>query len=192
MYEITFDEQWLLFAKNIADYVIQHFFNANTGLFFYTSINDAPLIARKTETSDNVIPASNSSMAKVLFQLGIIFDKNDYIEKAKRALANMHENVIAHPSFYANWAILADWFIEEPFQIAIAGENAHELRKQFSKHFLPNCLFVGSSVSLTSVPLLERKYAKGETLIYVCQNKTCQLPVYSIEEALKQISNSIE
>ncbi len=192
VYEITFDEQWLLFAKNIADYVIQHFFNANTGLFFYTSINDAPLIARKTETSDNVIPASNSSMAKVLFQLGIIFDKNDYIEKAKRALANMHENVIAHPSFYANWAILADWFIEEPFQIAIAGENAHELRKQFSKHFLPNCLFVGSSVSLTSVPLLERKYAKGETLIYVCQNKTCQLPVYSIEEALKQISNSIE
>ncbi len=185
VYEITFDEQWLLLAKNIADYVIQHFFNANTGLFFYTSINDAPLIARKTETSDNVIPASNSSMAKVLFQLGIIFDQNDYIEKAKRALANMHENVIAHPSFYANWAILADWFIDEPFQIAIVGEKANEIRKQFSNHFLPNCLVVGSFDSAISIPLLEGKYLKDETLIYVCQNKTCQLPVNSIEEALK-------
>lgn len=187
VYEITFDEKWLLLTKNIADYVIQHFFNANTGLFFYTSINDVPLIARKTETSDNVIPASNSSMAKVLFQLGTIFDQNDYIEKAKRASANMRENVITHPSFYANWAILADWLIDEPFQIAIAGENAHELRKQFSNHFLPNCLFLGCSVEATSVPLLKEKHVKDETLIYLCQNKTCQLPKHWIIEILKSV-----
>lgn len=192
MYEITFDEQWLLLAKNIADYVIQHFFNANTGLFFYTSINDAPLIARKTETSDNVIPASNSSMAKVLFQLGTIFDQNHYIEKAKRALTNMHENVLSHPSFYANWAILADWFIEEPFQIAIVGEKANELRKQFNNYFLPNCLLLGISENKTSVQLLEGKYVKGDTLIYVCKNKTCQLPNYSVEEALKNLALKLD
>lgn len=185
VYEITFDEGWLMLVKNIAAYVVQHFFNANTGLFFYTSINDAPLIARKSETSDNVIPASNSSVAKVLFQLGTIFDQSDYIEKSKRALANMHENIITHPSFYANWAILADWFIDEPFQIAIVGDNAHELRNQFSNHFLPNCFFLSNTNAATSVPLLKAKNVKGKTLIYVCQNKTCQLPVSSIEEALK-------
>ncbi len=188
VYEITFDEKWLLLSKNIADYVIQHFFNANTGMFFYTSINDVPLIARKTETSDNVIPASNSSMAKVLFQLGTIFAQNDYIEKAERALLNMHENVLSHPSFYANWAMLADWFIAEPFQIAIRGDNAHEVRKQCTNYFLPNCLFLGSTSAVTSVPLLEGKHVKGDTLIYVCENKTCQLPVRSAEEALKLFS----
>ena len=188
VYEITFDEKWLLLAKNIANYVIQHFLNANTGLFFYTSINDAPLIARKTETSDNVIPASNSSMAKVLFQLGLFFDQADYIDKAKQAIANMQENIITHPSFYANWAVLADWFVAEPFQIAIVGEQAHEFRKQFNNHFLPNCLFLGSTSAITSVPLLEEKHVKDDTLIYVCQNKTCQLPNYSVEESLKNLA----
>ncbi len=186
LYEITLDETWLALCKSISEYVIQHFYNVNTGLFFYTSVSDAPLIARKTETSDNVIPASNSSMAKTLYQLGMIYDNRDYIEKSNRALQNMHENITGHPSYYANWAILLDWFIDEPYEVAIAGENTEVLLREFDKVFLPNCLFLGTQ-SQSKLPLLEGKLKQGETLIYVCKNKTCQLPVKSVEEALKQI-----
>ncbi|MBP6732648.1 MAG: thioredoxin domain-containing protein, partial [Chitinophagales bacterium] len=187
LYDATFDEAWLELAKNITDHVVQHFYNANTGMFFYTSVTDEPLIARKTESSDNVIPASNSSMAKVLFTLGSIYDNKAYLDMSKRALLNMRDNVAGYPSFYANWAMLTDWFANEPYEIAITGPDALAVKKAFDKHFLPNCIFVGS-VTESRVPLLLQKHKPDETLIYVCINKTCQLPVYEVSDALKQIT----
>jgi hypothetical protein len=186
LYEVTFDEAWLQLAANIGNYVVQHFYNISTGMFFYTSVNDEPLIARKTETSDNVIPSSNSSMAKVLFVLGTLLDNNDYKQKARRALQNIQDNVIQHPSFYANWAMLADWFANAPYEVAIVGSNAETLRRELSQHFLPNAVILGST-SQSQLPLLQGKYLQGQSLIYVCYNKTCQLPVPAVAEALVQM-----
>jgi uncharacterized protein YyaL (SSP411 family) len=186
LYQATFDEQWLTLSNNIAAYTVQHFYNVNSGLFFYTSINDAPLIARKTESSDNVIPASNSAMAKVLFALGTIYDKPDYISMSKRALMNMHENVFQHPSYYANWAMLEDWFIDEPYEVAIVGPDAVSLQRQMNHYLLPNVITIGTATA-SQLPLLSDKFKPGETLIYVCRNKTCLLPVKTVAEALEQI-----
>ena len=186
LYNVTFDEQWLTLSRSVTDHIIQHFYNVNTGMFFYTSISDEPLITRKTEMSDNVIPASNSSMAKGLYLLGNLYDNNDYIEKSKGCLLNMQANVLGYPSYYANWAILMDHFNDDPFEVAIAGDKAAELKHQFEQHFLPNAIFMGSNKEST-LPLLAGKHKKGETLIYVCQNKTCGLPVKTVEQALQQM-----
>jgi uncharacterized protein YyaL (SSP411 family) len=37
-----------------------------------------------------------------------------------------------------------------------------------------------------TLALLE-KLTKGETVIYVCQNKSCQRPTTDVEEAMKQL-----
>lgn len=186
LYEVTFDEQWLTLSKNVTEHVIQHFYNVNTGMFFYTSINDEPLITRKTEMSDNVIPASNSSMAKVLYILGAIYNNKDYLEKSRRALQNMLENITGYPSYYANWAMLSDNFIDEPFEVAIVGDKSAVFKREFDKYFLPNCIFIGTR-NKSSLPLLEGKDRQGETLIYVCKGKTCQLPVKTVADAIKQL-----
>jgi uncharacterized protein YyaL (SSP411 family) len=36
--------------------------------------------------------------------------------------------------------------------------------------------------------LLEGKYVEGETYIYVCVNKACQIPVQETSKALSQIN----
>jgi len=41
------------------------------------------------------------------------------------------------------------------------------------------------------LPLLKNKYVKGETMIYVCVNKSCKLPVSKVSDAIEQI-NSIQ
>jgi uncharacterized protein YyaL (SSP411 family) len=187
LYQSTFDEQWLKLADSIAAYTIQHFYNLSNGMFFYTSVTDAPLIARKTESSDNVIPASNSSMAKVLYQLGMLHDNADYINKAKRAVMNLKENMLNYPSYYANWAMLMDNFIDEPYEVAFVGKDALKLSQSFGEHYLPNCIVLGS-IKESTLPLLEMKYKVNETLIYVCKNKSCKLPVKSVEEAISQVT----
>ncbi|MCB0616745.1 MAG: thioredoxin domain-containing protein, partial [Phaeodactylibacter sp.] len=79
LYENTFDEQWLQRAESLAQYALTHFLDEESGLFFYTSNLDPPLIARKMETEDNVIPASNSAMARALHRLGTLLYNKDYL-----------------------------------------------------------------------------------------------------------------
>ena len=186
LYQATYDEQWLNEAKQLADHAVQHFYSAQTGVFFYTSISDDPLIARKSETSDNVIPSSNSSMAKGLFLLGHYYEDDNYLRISRQQMMNMKEYAQTHTAFYANWAILMDWFINEPYEIAIAGPNATELRKEFNTHYLPSCIWSGTTNN-SSLILLKDKVKSGETLIYVCKNKSCRLPVKTVGEAMKEL-----
>jgi hypothetical protein len=185
LYQATYDEQWLEDARLLADHVVQHFYSAETGVFFYTSISDDPLIARKSETSDNVIPSSNSSLAKGLFQLGHYYENENYIRISRQQMMNMKEYAMTHTAFYANWAILMDWFISEPAEIAIAGEKAAAIRKEFNALYIPSAIWSGT-VSNSTLPLLRDKTKSGETLIYVCKNRSCKRPVKTVLEAVQQ------
>jgi uncharacterized protein YyaL (SSP411 family) len=185
VYQVTLDEQWLREAKLLADHAVQHFYSPQSGVFFYTSISDDPLITRKSETSDNVIPSSNSSMAKALFQLGHYYEDDNYLRISRQQMMNMKDNALAHTAFYANWAMLMDWFITEPYEVAIVGPDAPALMKEFNTHYLPAMIWSGT-LHQSDLPLLKDKTKNGETWIYVCRNKTCGLPVRSVAEAMKQ------
>ncbi len=186
LYEATFDEKYLTIAQLLTDYSIAHFYDVKSGFFFFTSTKDVALIARKMETSDNVIPASNSVMAKVLFLLGHYLDKEEYIEKAKQMLQNVKPLMQGYGAGYSNWAMLLQNFVGPFYEIAIVGKDAEKLRVELEQHFIPTKLIIGATVE-SKLPLLEGKYVAGKTLIYVCKNKTCQRPVSSVEEALKQL-----
>ncbi|MBI9072516.1 MAG: thioredoxin domain-containing protein [Melioribacteraceae bacterium] len=186
LYQATFDEVWLNISKSLADYVIQHFYNSENGMFFYTSDLDKKLIARKFELTDNVIASSNSVMANNLFILGKYFSEEKYINKSRRMLNNILPNVIKGGAFYANWANLFFLFTSEINEVAILGENEKIFLNEFDHHFLPNTIFAGGNKE-GSIPLLKNRLVDGETNIYVCKDKVCKLPVKSVQEALKQI-----
>jgi hypothetical protein len=186
LYQVTFNEEWLRLSRDLVHQVIANFYDAHRGVFFYTSSDDSALIARKTETSDNVIPASNSSMAKVLFQLGTYLEENNFLSISRQLMMNMKETTLGYPTFYANWAQLMDWFIDTPYEVAIVGENATMVREELQQHYLPNVLVLGAEQN-SELTLLQDKFKATETWIYVCQNKTCGLPVKTVGEALRQI-----
>ncbi len=72
------------------------------------------------------------------------------------------------------------------YEVAVVGPNAGEQRLAFGNFFLPYKMLIGSTEE-SSLPLLENKFVKGETLIYVCKNKTCKFPVRKVEEAVRQM-----
>lgn len=186
LYQATFDEKWLNEAKHLTTYTLTHFYDASSGMFYYTSDIDPALIARKMEVADNVIPSSNSQMAKNLFLLGQYFYDDEYIQKSKKMLNNVKEDAIKGGAYYANWDILMAWFASEPYEVAIVGKDVETKRKEFDQHYFPNIILSGGK-NEGSLSLLESKWIEGQTTIYVCQNKVCQLPVTEVSEALKQI-----
>lgn len=50
---------------------------------------------------------------------------------------------------------------------------------------MPTSIFMGGQNE--NLPLLKSKRVEGETLIYVCQNKSCKYPVSNTEKAINII-----
>ena len=73
-------------------------------MFFYTSDIDKKLVSRKMDISDNVIPASNSEMAKNLLYLGKILYNEKYIDLSKQMLYNIKAKIPENVYYYSNWA----------------------------------------------------------------------------------------
>ncbi len=186
LYESTFDEKWLYKAKTLTDYVIKHFKDDESGLFYYTSDLDDSLITRKMELSDNVIPASNSSLAKGLFKLGNYFYNKEYKDLSKNMLSKMKSNFLSNPLYHSNWGILMSDFVYPYYEVAIVGDDFNNKRVEFGKKFHPNILLLGGKDEGT-LELLEQKLVQNKTMIYVCEDKNCKLPVEDVTAAEEQL-----
>ncbi|MGV6831002.1 MAG: thioredoxin domain-containing protein [bacterium] len=184
LYEVTFDENWLTIAKQLADYSFDHFYDENSKMFFFTSDEDRSLVNRSVVYRDNVIPASNSIMAKSLFKLYHYFDNEYYLKTSKAMLNNVQPELLEYPEGFTNWMDLMLNFSENYYEVAIVGSELLEERKTLGQTYLPNIVLIGSTED-NDMPLLKNRYVEGQTLIYVCVNKACKLPVTNVDKALE-------
>lgn len=183
---LTGELNYLEEAEKLILYCEEHFFDPKSGLFFYTSDKDPALIVRKIERVDNVIPASNSSMAKALNLYGRIKSDDKKIKMSRKMLSVMKEEIERYPSTYSNWASLAISFTGESSEIMLVGEQAIPFLMEIQKEYLPNTMFIASKTE-SQLEILKGKFQNGETLIYVCQNQTCKRPNRTVKEALEQL-----
>ncbi len=188
LYEITLDQIWIERALKLTEYVIENFSSDDSELFYFTSKKDEELISRSIEYRDNVIPSSNSIMAKNLFKLFHYFDKDDYFEKAKNMSLSVSQEFEAYPSGYSNWFDLIYNLKSNYYEVAVIGENAIEKVKEINHKYIPNKLIIGSTRE-NDLPLLKNRFIEGKTLIYVCVNKVCKLPTESVKESILMIRN---
>ncbi len=185
-YEVSFEESYLHKAKSFTEYVEKHFYDESTGMFLYTDSEYSELIARKMEVTDNVIPSSNSEMAKNLFVLSLYFDEGKYENQALQLIKNVFEDVKKNVGYYSNWALAANRQIFTAIEIAIVGKSSQKKLSELQKNFLPDVIYSGCE-SKSSLPLLQNKNVEGKTMIYVCKNKSCSLPVETVEGAMEEL-----
>jgi uncharacterized protein YyaL (SSP411 family) len=185
LYQATYDIQWLEKAKKLTDYTITAFDDPQGALFFYTSGRAESLVARKMEVADNVIPASNSVLAEVLYVLGEYYANSSYLEMSKAMLNMVAPQLAANGPYYANWAYLMGLTTTGPYEVAVMGKEASSKSNRLRENYLPTALFMGGEEE--NLPLLENKHVDGKTIIYVCRNKVCKLPEEDVEKAMKQL-----
>ena len=187
LYEISLNQLWIERALKLSEYVIDNFSSGESELFYFTSKKDEDLISRSVEFRDNVIPSSNSIMAKNLFRLYHYFDKEEYYERSKNMSLSVTQEFEAYPSGYSNWFDLIYNLKSNYYEVAVVGENALEKVKQINSKYIPNKLIIGST-SENNLPLLKNRFIKDKTLIYVCVNKACKMPTESVEESVSLIN----
>ncbi len=188
LYEVTFDERWLIRAKELADRAIDLFYDTENQAFYYTADNAEELIARKSEIMDNVIPSSSSTMVRQLYKLGLFYDEPTYTQIADQVFANVFPHIKSYGSAYSNWAIQ---LLEHHFgvnEIALTGEQAVAWREELDKScYIPNKITLGGTKS--TLPLLINRQG-SDSKAYLCRHKTCSLPQTSIAQLIELINQN--
>jgi len=188
LYEATFDERWVFTARKLADYAITHFKEEESDFFFYTSDVDQPLIARKIDFSDNVIPSSNSSLANGLFKLSRFFYNSPYEELATKMIRVIKQYAVKNPTFHSYWLNSANNLVSPFYEVGIVGNNYKKEKERMGKLFLPNIILFGGNRE-AELELLKDRYIPDKTLFYICENHVCQLPLENFESVIQQIMN---
>jgi len=190
VYEINFDEQLLLKANNLMHYVLDNFQDEQDNMFYYTSSKQKDIILRKKEFYDGAIPSGNSTMAYNLQRAGLLFEEKKFTEMAISMLLQLKSTILKSPTSFSRWANTMTNFIYPIHEIAVVGPGHAALIKDINEMYIPNrILMVSNGKNDSDFPLLKGKNVSKETLIYVCRNYICKLPVKNIESFRQQIKN---
>lgn len=182
LYQLSFDEKWLYRAKTLLEFTQKHFYDPAHQMFYY---NRDTLVGRHLDYEDQVMPSSNSAMAFLLYQMGSYFSNQAYLDQAyammDRAFSQMQdEGTLTH---YVNWArLFLQTGYEPPYEIAVVGTSSLALSHALAAKYIPNAIWLGGRTE-GSLPLLKDKLVNGKTMIYICQNKLCKLPVSTLTAA---------
>ncbi|HAV55928.1 MAG TPA: thioredoxin domain-containing protein, partial [Aequorivita sp.] len=75
------------------------------------------------------------------------------------------------------------------YEVVIIGEDVDEKVKNINKNYLPNKIIAGSREE-NNGPLFQNRFVPNETLIYVCKNNTCKLPIKDPKIAIESLNKN--
>ncbi len=186
LFEVSGDEEWLNVARKMTDYTFDNFHDEKSRLFYFSEKNENSVIANHFQKEDNVLPASNSVMANNLHRLYLILGRLEYLTAAKKLLLHITPLFDQYLMAYANWGTFMMKMVEPYFEVAITGANAEHAFNEMLDDFHPNILWAFSKNS-SDVPILKDRFIVDKTLIYVCREGVCELPVESVPKATEII-----
>ena len=193
LYEATFNQRWLAASVDLADRMIQLFWDDGVGGFYDTSIEHDQLVVRPRDVLDNAQPCGGSVATEVLLKLAVITGNEEYRVKAATPLRTLKDLMGRAPAGTGQWLAALDFYVSTPKEVVIIGPREDSktaaLLQTVNRNFHPNKVLVGAeNEGEHGLPLLEsRGMINGEPTAYVCENYTCQLPVTTPEELSVQL-----
>jgi uncharacterized protein YyaL (SSP411 family) len=196
VYELTFDEQWVNRAREIADAMIKWFWDDELGAFFDTARDAERLITRPRDVTDNATPSGTSLAIELLLYLAELQQDAEYRRRANLALETLAELMLRFPTAFGNLLGCADMELYGAIEVALIGERSHQdftlLERTVGERYVPSLVLAGGNFGERStIKLLEdRPLVDDKPTAYVCRNYTCDRPVTNPELLASQLENA--
>lgn len=172
--QLTQQAIWLKRVDVLLGYVIRHFLDQSTGLYFYTSINQEDTIVRKLEYFDTVIASSNASLCLAFSRYARLSNNSRYADFSSLMLKQIYKELIKQPTAFSCWLITLYELRYGTFTIKFRGANSANMLQAFTNQFFPDF-----SILPIDEPLMLND---GLTEAYICSGDTCYAAVNSIDE----------
>ncbi len=186
--EITFDLKYALEdARTLVDHVLTTFSDAGDGMFYLRPPGNSELPVATRDFYDNALPSGNSQMAHNLYRLGRIAGEEAFARRAATMVAALSGAIERYPGSFAGWGLAALLLASPERELVITGPGAREAARKFLSDYRPGLLILASEADRPDVPLLMKRYL-SELRYFVCENRSCQLPVETREAALQLLN----
>ena len=185
--EVTGNGNYLIKAKDTLEYVLAHFSQNESPLFYFTPDYQIDVVVKKTELYDGATPSANAVLARALHYLSLMFNRPEWKRRTEEMLSQITEAVVKYPTSFGVWAMAYTEMIKGLNEIVITGKDARSRLKELEQNFIANKIIQAAEIipNNEGFALLNNRFQKNETVIYVCQEGVCQQPVKTVEEALQ-------
>ena len=182
--QIRWNEQFLNWAIQLANQILEYFYDQDNGGFFFTAADQETVVQRLKIFSDEATPSGNGIAVLMLLRLGYLLGEQRYLKAAEKTLQSgweqMNLHAVGHDSLLSGLRLYCD----PPITILLYGEPnlTQEWSAEFAKYYLPQHSCYSLSGNLTHLPESLQKPAPSSGVnAYICQGSECQLVVKSKE-----------
>ncbi len=183
----SWDSDHLDFAVKLADILLKHFYDTQSGGFYFTADDHEKLLYRPKSMTDEAIPAGNGIAARALFILGHLLGNTRYISAAETTLQSAWPMLAHYPAEHPNLLLALQDYLEPPQLIILRG-NKHDMMKWRDACKSPrNYIFMVADDVVNLPEAIADKSARGRTCAYVCQGMVCRNVIEDIDELRKAI-----
>jgi uncharacterized protein YyaL (SSP411 family) len=196
LYEATGELSWIRSALELAEKMIEQFWDESEGGFFFTGKSHEKLIVRSKEFMDNATPSGNSIATLGLLKLGLLTGNEDYRRRATAVLRLLADQIRRYPSAFGFALKALDFYLDSPLEVVLVGAPGPKLEalsRTVWEKYLPNRVIAqcqqDHDQAAALVPLfVGRNTLANHPTAFVCRANTCQEPAKSPEELAKQLS----
>ena len=197
LYEATFERRWLDAAVELANQMVELFWDEGAEAFYDTGRDHEELVIRPRDVFDNAQPCGGSVASDLLLRLSVATGNEDYAAKSIAPLRTLAELMGRAPAGTGRWLAALDFYLSTPKEVAVIGPTGDpataDLLRTVNGRYLANRVLVGANdegtASASGLPLLEgRGMVDGKPTAYVCEDYACQLPVTDAEALAWQLN----
>jgi uncharacterized protein YyaL (SSP411 family) len=199
LYQATFDPRWIEAALQLAEVMIDQFWDTAEGGFFYTGRDHESLIARNKDPHDNAIPSGNAMAATALLRLVKLTGRVDLQEKAETTLKLYAGLLASQPTAAGQMLVALDFYLGPVQEFAVVGDpfapETKRVLRAIRGGFRPDAVVALKTPATDAkaehlIPLLAGKKASGPVTTYICENFACQAPLVGTETVEKALQTT--
>lgn len=193
VFEIKPELKYLKTAQTFGNYLIDHFWDPSQKNFFMTDNTHEKLIIRPKSNYDLSMPSGNSVAAYSLLRLYHLTQEKKYFEISMSVMESQAMLAAENPFGFGYLLNTIYMYLQKPLEINILNLKNREITKYLTGMFLPQSILVTISdenqiKNLSNIPFFKGKEFNNEkTIVFVCKDFTCSLPLESISEIEKQL-----
>ncbi len=187
LYEAVFDTKYLQAALDLNKIMIDHFWDNESGGFYFTPDDGERLLVRRKEIYDGAVPSGNSVAMSNLLRLSRLTGNHQYEELADKIGQTFSVQVSRQPAAYAMLMATLDFGIGPAYEVVVVGDpdaqDTVDMLKALRSRFMPSKVVI-SIDSRDESPAIHRlaestknmSRIEGSATAYVCANLSCDLP----------------
>jgi uncharacterized protein YyaL (SSP411 family) len=183
-------------AIELAELLLEHFYDQETGGFFFTADDHETLMHRPKPLADEAVPSGNGVAAVALQRLGFLLGEPRYLDAAESTLRNAWRAMDEYPHGHVSLLTALEEYVDHPEIIIMRGDAAEISRWRASAAaiYAPRRLVFAIDSKTEGLPgsLADRKPVPGETIAYRCVGSHCSLPISSWEALAAALSETGE